>query len=130
MYKAEPSLTYLIYSQCEPRSRNWETTHQKCNNCQKHDDAPCGPSYKKRDDPACSGLQNEVSTHEEHSVRDAEDQPQAPTPLPSGTVPSAGSAANPRGQGSSPASEKPIGEQNRIFPSDKPDELREDAIFL
>ena len=130
MYKAEPSLIYLISSQCEPRNRNWETTHQKCNNCKKQDDAPCGPSYKKRDDPACSGLRNEITAHEEHSIRDTEDQPRVPTPLPSPTVHSARSAAKHRGQEPSLASEEPNGKQKRKFGFDDPDELRKEADSL
>ena len=80
MSKAEPSLICLIIFQCTPSNRHWETTHQKCDNCKRHDDAPCGPSYKKRDDPALAEAPNKVTTHGEDTIRDAEDQPRAPTP--------------------------------------------------
>ena len=124
---------YLIYSQCEPRSRNWEGTHQKCNNCKKQDETPCGPNWTKRDDPAFSGLPNEVSANEEHSIRDAEGRPRAPAPLPPRTIHSAGSVAEHRGQEPSLASEEPNGKQKRKFVSDKPDEpdeLRKEANSL
>ena len=130
MCKAEPSLIYLISSQCEPRSRNWEATHQKCNNCKKHDDALCGPSYKKRDDPAVSELRNETTALDEHSVRDAEDQPRAPTPLSSRTVHTAGSVAKHLGQEHLLAYEKPNGKQKGTFAPDEPDELRKEADAL
>ena len=128
MHKAEPSLIYLIYSQCEPRNRNWETTHQKCNDCKKNDETRCGPSRKKRDDSTCSGLRDEASADEEHGIRDAEDRPRAHTPLPSRTAHSAGYVAGHRGQEPSLASGEPNSNQKRKSVSDEPDELREDAI--
>ncbi len=80
MSKAEPSVICLIILQCTPSNRNWETNHQKCDSCNRHGDAPCGPSYKKRDDPAFAESRNEVTTHEEDTIRDAGDQPRAPIP--------------------------------------------------
>ena len=127
MHKAEPSLIYLIYSQCEPRSRDWETTHQKCNNCKKHVETPCGPSRKKQDDPGNSGLRNGVSAHEEHSIRDAEDRPRAPAPLLSRTVHSTESIGEHRGQEPSLAGREPNSNKKRESVSDEPDELRKDA---
>lgn len=76
---------------CTPRNRHFEITHQKCDNCDKHDDVPCGPSYKKRDDPAFAKSRNEVTANEEDTIRDTEDQPRAPIPRPTSAVHSSAS---------------------------------------
>lgn len=108
-YKAELSLTYLIFSQCTPRNRRWETTQQKCDNCKKHDGAPFGPSYKKKDDPFCQ---------EEDSIRDAEDQSQAPIIRPSHTVHSAGYCDRHNKDEISLVTEESNGQRKRKFASD------------
>ena len=75
--RAEPRSTGLIWFQCMPCDRKFETTGQKCDSCKKHD-LPCGPNVKKSDDPlACqkgdSSAENQPLVEEafEDIVRDA-----------------------------------------------------------
>ena len=49
--KAENRMCRLMFLQCMPRDREWEKTGQKCDNCKRHDHKPCGPNYKKSEDP-------------------------------------------------------------------------------
>ena len=52
-HRAEPRSTSLICVQCTPCNRDFETTGQKCDSCEKHG-LRCGPDVKKSDDPlAC-----------------------------------------------------------------------------
>ena len=103
MHKAELSLIHLIFSQCRgPPNR---PAHQKCDNC-RSSGASCGPNYRKKDDPACSGLRNEATANQDDSIRDAEEQPQPPIPLSSRKVRNAGSVDRQDGDWPSPKSEE------------------------
>lgn len=127
MHKAETNLI----SQCTPHNRRWDETHQKCDDCKKHEDVPRGPNYKKKDDPAVSRLRNDVNAHGEDSVQDAEVHPRAPSLRPSRTVRSTADVDEHNGDKLSMVSEGSNSQKKRKFAYDKgSEELRQEASLL
>ena len=108
-----------------PRDR---PAYQKCDNCQKHDDAPCGPNYKKKDDPACSESPNEEIPHEEDSIEDAEGQPRVPNLQRSATCHDTVYINQSNANEPVLVSEESSGKRKRNYASDKDSgELQKDA---
>ena len=117
--------------QCTPHDRLWESTHEKCDNCKKNDGTPCGPNYKRRNDPAVSGLRNEVNSHEQDIIWDAGDGARAQIPQPSQTVRSTADIGEENTDELHKVSDESNGQRKRKLVSDKEvDELHGEAHTL